>query len=174
MKTATEGLAAIADSLVAGEAPNDADGINLTNGLMAAKTALASIQTVDTTTDGAVATTEFHLSRTIEAGGRVVKNCQAAVGGSNAGSSKATSSSTSTSVSSSESISSNGTTSETGSDTSSSTITITSQIAKATGVHAGSMGSGHNKNGTVGHKMVNNNGTAHHKMKQSGNMNQLS
>ena len=41
MKAATEGLAAIADALTAGEEPNDADGFNLTNGLMA----LASIKT---------------------------------------------------------------------------------------------------------------------------------
>ena len=45
MKAATEGLVAIADALTAGEEPNDADGFNLTNGLMAAETALASIKT---------------------------------------------------------------------------------------------------------------------------------
>jgi hypothetical protein len=42
LKTALK--AAIADALVVGEATNEADGINLTNGLMAAKTALASVQ----------------------------------------------------------------------------------------------------------------------------------
>ena len=49
--------------------------------------------------DGAVLTTEFRLSRTIEAGERVVKNGQGAIGDSNAGSFKSTSSSTSASVS---------------------------------------------------------------------------